>query len=355
MLGIDPRAAKAAWTVFLVALAVVVAYRARSTIIVFMIALLFAYLLLPVVALVERFTPRRMPAGLSLAIVYLALIGVIVVLIATVGSAIADEANSLAAQLPELLKNRQWIDTLPLPAWLEPARARLEQLLQTELDSGGKDILPFVKSLGGQIVSGARYLIYAILVPILAFFFLKDGRSIRQDIVERFADARRRATIDGILEDINRLLGQYIRALVLLSVSSFFAHLVFLGVTRAPYAVLMAGVAAIGEFLPGVGPAAGGAIVLLVTGLSGYSHPLAFVLFWILFRAFQDYAVSPYVMGQGVKLNPLLVLFGVLAGEQIAGVTGMFFSVPVIATLRVLFVRLQRSRRDEPAPARAIS
>jgi predicted PurR-regulated permease PerM len=48
-----------------------------------------------------------------------------------------------------------------------------------------------------------------------------------------------------------------------------------------------------------------------------------------------------------VELNPVLVLFGVLAGEQIAGVTGMFFSVPVIATLRVLFVRLQRSRRGE--------
>jgi predicted PurR-regulated permease PerM len=53
------------------------------------------------------------------------------------------------------------------------------------------------------------------------------------------------------------------------------------------------------------------------------------------------------LMGRGVELNPVLVLFGVLAGEQIAGVTGMFFSVPVIATLRVLFVRLQRARGTE--------
>jgi predicted PurR-regulated permease PerM len=49
-------------------------------------------------------------------------------------------------------------------------------------------------------------------------------------------------------------------------------------------------------------------------------------------------------MSSGVEVDPLLVLFGVLAGEQIAGVPGMFFSVPVIAALRVLYVRLRRQR-----------
>jgi len=111
--------------------------------------------------------------------------------------------------------------------------------------------------------------------------------------------------------------------------------------------VLLAGIAALGEFLPVVGPAAAAAITLLVTGLSGYDHLLAYAIFWIILRLFQDYAVSPYLMGKGVELNPMLVLFGVLAGEQIAGVTGMFFSVPVIATLRILFVRLQREHHRE--------
>ena len=104
--------------------------------------------------------------------------------------------------------------------------------------------------------------------------------------------------------------------------------------------------------MPVVGPAAGAAIVLAVTGMSGYTHLIAFILFWILFRMFQDYVVNPYVMGRGVELNPLLVLFGVLAGEQIAGVAGMFFSVPVIATLRVVFVRLQRARTREIVAAK---
>jgi predicted PurR-regulated permease PerM len=344
MLGIDPRAARYAWTVFLVALAVATAYAVRETLVIFMIAVFFAYLIMPLVALVQRFTPRKISPNISLGIVYLILIGGIVALSVTVGSAIVDEANNLATRLPDLLKNRQWIDKLPLPSWLEPVRARISQTLQAELDNGGKDVLPYVKSLGGQIVSGARYLIYIVLIPILAFFFLKDGTKIRQDVVESLADGERRSMIAEILDDINRLLGQYIRALVLLAVSSFIAHSVFLSVTGAQYGILLSGIAAIGEFLPVVGSAGSGAIILLVTGLSGYDHLAAFAIFWIVFRVFQDYVVSPYLMGKGVEMNPLLVLFGVLAGEQIAGVTGMFFSVPVIATLRVLFVRLKRAR-----------
>ena len=347
MLGIDPRAARAAWTVFLIALVVAVAYTVRVTLVVFMIALLFAYLLTPVVELVQRFTPKRISPRVALVIVYLALIGVIVALAVTVGSRIVDEANNLATRLPDLLKNRAWINQIPLPEWLEPVRARIAQMLQNELDNGGQDILPYVRSLGGQLLSGAKYLVYVVLVPILAFFFLKDGRGMREHFVAGLAAERQRLVVEEILEDINRLLGEYIRALVLLSVSSFICYSVFFGVTGAPYAVLLACIAAMGEFLPVVGPAAAGGIALVVTGLAGYTHLLALVIFWIVFRMFQDYVVSPYLMGKGVELNPVLVLFGVLAGEQIAGVTGMFFSVPVIATLRVLFVRYRRARGAE--------
>lgn len=350
MLGIDPRALRAAWTVLLLALVVAAAYAIRSTLAVFMIAVFFAYLLMPLVDAVGHYTPRRVSGTLALAIVYLMLVGFIVALALTVGSRIVDESNSLAVRLPDLLKNREWIDKIPLPYWLEPMRARMVQWLQEEINTGGRDILPYVKSFGGQLITGARYILYIVLVPILAFFFLKDGRKIRHDVIDSL-DETNQLVVEEILDDINRLLGQYIRALVLLSVSSFIANSIFLGTTDAPYALLLAVISALGEFLPVVGPAAGAAIILAVTGLSGYTHLITFILFWILFRMFQDYVVNPYVMGKGVELNPLLVLFGVLAGEQIGGVAGMFFSVPTIATLRVVFVRLQRTRtRDIVMP-----
>jgi predicted PurR-regulated permease PerM len=353
MLGIDTRAARAAWTVFLLALLIAAAYAIRETLVVFMAALLFAYMLMPLVGLVERFTPRQVSPRIALAIVYLLLVGAIVALSITLGSQLVEEANSLAERLPNLISNRSWIDRIPLPAVLEPVRARIVQTVQAQLESGGKGILPYVGRLGTQILSGAKYVVYIVLIPILAFFFLKDGREMREAMVISLVDESRRRVVDNILEDINVLLGEYIRALVLLAISSFTANSLFLGISGAPYAILLAGAAGLGEFLPVVGPAAAAIIILLVTGLSGYGHLLLYVIFWILYRIFQDYVLSPYLMGRGVKLNPMLVLFGVLAGEQIAGVIGMFFSVPVIATLRVLFVRLRRARSGDLIAPRA--
>jgi predicted PurR-regulated permease PerM len=344
MLGIDPKAARAAWTVFLVALLAATAYAIRETLAVFVIALLFAYLLIPLVGFVERITPRQISPRIALAIVYLLLVGAIVTLALTLGSRLANEANSLALQLPALVKNPDWMQRIPLPSWLEPARASVIQKVQEQLSSGGEEILPYIKGLGGQLVSGAKYALYLVLIPILAFFFLKDGAAIRDEFVVGLVEERRRPVVDNILEDINLLLGEYIRALVLLSASSFTAHNLFLGFSGAPYSVLLAGVAALGEFIPVVGPAGAGLIVILVTSLSGYTHVLLYVIFWLLFRLVQDYIVSPYLMSKGVQLNPMLVLFGVLAGDQIAGVLGMFLSVPLLAILRVLFVRLRRAR-----------
>jgi predicted PurR-regulated permease PerM len=216
--------------------------------------------------------------------------------------------------------------------------------VRDELSSSGQEILPYIKGLGGQLISGAKYALYLVLIPILAFFFLKDGAVIRDEFLAALVEENRRPVVDNILEDINLLLGEYIRALVLLSVASFTAHAIFLAATGAPYAVLLSGAAALGEFVPVVGPAAGGLIIILVTGLSGYTHVLLYILFWVLYRMVQDYVLSPYLMSKGVQLNPMLVLFGVLAGDRIAGVLGMFLSVPLLAILRVMFVRLRRAR-----------
>lgn len=352
MLGIDPRAARAAWTILLIALLVAAAYAVREILAVFMIALLFAYMLMPLVGLVERFTPKQVSTRLALVIVYVILVGIIITLIITLGSRLVDEANSLAARLPGLITNQGWVYRIPLPKWLDPIRDRLVQTLQTDFANGGKGILPYVAQVGGRLVSGAKYVLYMVLIPILAFFFLKDGHEMRKSLVESLADQSEQPVVDNILEDINLLLGAYIRALVLLSLASFTANSLFLGITGAPYAILLAGVAALGEFIPVIGPLAAGLLIIVVTGLSGYDHVLLYVIFWIAFRLFQDYVFSPFLMGRGVKLNPLLVLFGVLAGDKIAGIAGMFFSVPVIATLRVIFIRLRRARTLETIPPR---
>ena len=68
------------------------------------------------------------------------------------------------------------------------------------------------------------------------------------------------------------------------------------------------------------------------------------LIFLVAYRMLQDYVVSPHLMGQGVELHPLLVLFGVFGGAEVAGVPGSFLSVPVLALARILYLRIRRSR-----------
>jgi predicted PurR-regulated permease PerM len=130
------------------------------------------------------------------------------------------------------------------------------------------------------------------------------------------------------------------RALVLLGVVASLAYGLFFSLVGVPYGILLAAVALPLEFIPMVGPLAGATVVLLVAGLSGSHHLLAIFLFLVVFRFFQDYVVSPQLLSAGMKLHPLLVIFGVLAGASIAGVAGSFLSVPVLAGLRIVYRQL---------------
>ena len=167
---------------------------------------------------------------------------------------------------------------------------------------------------------------------------------MREAIVDS-VDLRRRDLVDNIFSDIHLLLAQYIRALVLLSLATFIFYSIFLGIARVPYPVLLAGAAALLEFIPAVGPLAAALIIVLVAAVTGYAHILVLILFLGLYRLFQDYVLNPYLMSTGVELHPLLVLFGVLAGNELLGVPGMFFSVPAMAVLRLIVIRLRRRAR----------
>ena len=93
------------------------------------------------------------------------------------------------------------------------------------------------------------------------------------------------------------------------------------------------------EFIPLVGPLVTAVLMISVALLSGYPHWAVLIVFLAAWRMVQDYAVAPRVMGQSVELHPLGAIFGVLAGGEIAGVLGIYLSIPVMASLRIVWRR----------------
>jgi predicted PurR-regulated permease PerM len=346
MLGIDRRVLQTAWTVFLFAFMLAAIYEIRRTLILFALALFLANLLLPVVERVHWLIPPAGSRGPAAALVYLALTGILVALAIPIGSKIAEQSLSLAGRLPSEIQ-RDPLGHVQLPAWLEPARPRLDQFAREQMARFAQDVLPMLSSAGEQVLSGIGSVLRLILVPILSFLILKDGITIRRALVQAF-DPGARALVDGILTDLHLLLARYMRALLLLAVATFVSHAAFLTGIGVPYSLLLAGIAATLEVIPVIGPLTGAVVILLVAAFSGYQHLLWLVLLLAVYRLFQDYVLSPYLMSAGVAVHPVLVLLGVMAGEQIGGIPGMFFSVPTIAALRVILVRVRKHNSDLP-------
>ncbi|HOQ44676.1 MAG TPA: AI-2E family transporter [Bryobacteraceae bacterium] len=344
MSGFDSRTAKAVWTIFLLALGLVVIYYIRTVLLVFVLAILLAYLLAPVVDLVSGWFRLRARRVWALAIVYTAFVGVLVLAGALVGDRVAQEASNLAQGFPKLEQTLEQRLSEPGPAWIQPVKNYLLTQIREHGQSFSGVLVPVVQKAVSHAFSLLSSILFVVLIPILSFFFLKDGKEMLESALGLLSEERREVWLD-ISADVHNLLGQFIRALVILSIATFVFYAAFFAVARMPYAVLLATIAGALEFIPVFGPLSAAVIIVTVAIFAGYPHILAILIFLGAYRVFQDYILSPHLMSSGVALHPIVVIFGALAGEALAGVPGMFLSVPVLATLRVVFVRIRKSSR----------
>jgi predicted PurR-regulated permease PerM len=135
------------------------------------------------------------------------------------------------------------------------------------------------------------------------------------------------------------MLAHFVRAQLTLAALTLLMYSSVLGIMRMPYALVLGTLGGLLEFIPVVGPLAAGLVIVGVALLLSFPHWLALVIFLGIWRLIQDYITSPRIMGQSMELHPLAAIFGVMAGGEVAGILGIFLSIPVMATLRILFRR----------------
>jgi predicted PurR-regulated permease PerM len=290
----------------------------------------------------DRALPASRTRTPALAIAYAIFIAAVVIAAVQIGTRVVDQANTLAADFPGMIA--RWENPSPgaSPA-VNSFKAQVVERVRTALAERGNDLISSLPKAGRQLLTLLGNLLFVVIIPVLAFFFLKDASAARQSILELVEEGPHRALLDDVLTDIDVLLAHYMRALVVLSLATLTAYGVFFVIMGVPYGILLAALAAVLEFIPMVGPISSAAAIILVTAVSG-GHVLAILIFLAAYRMFQDYLLSPHLMGHGVQLHPLLVLFGVFAGAEVAGIAGTFLSVPLLALVRVLYIRVRKAR-----------
>jgi len=202
----------------------------------------------------------------------------------------------------------------------------------------------FASSALGYVV----YIPWLFLIPILAFFLLKDAESFRRSALRMLPRGRWRWRGDEFFQDINSTLAAYIRAQ--LTACLFIGVVCALGFTvlGLPGGLVMGVLAGVFEFVPLVGPLTIALLAaLLAVFHAGLFNAFLVLLFLGVLRILQDYVVYPKLIGQGIHLHPLAVIFAILAGEKIAGVAGIFLAIPVVAILTVSYRHWMEHRGSE--------
>ncbi len=318
-------------------------YAARRTLILFLFAIFFAYLINPGVLRLEKIVHSRARA---IAVVYLLLLIGLVIFGFLLGPRVARQATRLGNALPGLMDKggsgqiSGQIGQIAIQlghqrGWSEATQNGIVNFVKNHRE----DISRVAQRLGLRAAELAQDVWVLFLVPILAIFFLRDGSSFYEVLLSLVQSRGRREFLHDVLRDLNQMLAQFIRAQLTLAALSFVAYSAFLSAMRVPYAMILSTAGGALEFVPVVGPLVAGTSMIVVAALTGYSHWPFLLLFLLIWRGVQDYVIVPRIMGGRVELHPLAALFGILAGGEIAGVLGVYLSIPVMASLRIVWRR----------------
>ena len=129
--------------------------------------------------------------------------------------------------------------------------------------------MPILQRAGTQLLTGVGLILPIVLIPILAFFFLKDGRTITRSLIGSMDAKQDRMIVRRILDDIHNVLKNYISYLVILALITFAVYTLFLKLVGVEYELLLAGFAGLLEFIPVIGPAVALVVIVVVAIVTG--------------------------------------------------------------------------------------
>jgi len=333
----DRRTANILLTILLFAAVLVTVYAARRILVVFFFAILFAYLLDPLVRVLQRhsilFRNLRGPAVVE---VYLAFLILIALIAHGVAPGVLRATDNLFDEVPVLLDG---LSTGEIAAeigdkygWSDAQKRRLRSFLAGHRE----DVQSLVRS-GERYTSDAVQAVgWFLLIPLLAIFFLRDGPHIAKVIIKLASAGGKYGAIQGVADEINATLRSYIRAKVILGGLSFMFYSAAMLLLSFPHATALGLVGGVLEFIPAAGWMVSAATFIGV-GVLTNSHWIWMAVLLGIWRMAQDYYTSPRVMGHNLEIHPLMTIFAVLVGWEVGGILGIYLLVPIIAAIRAIW------------------
>jgi predicted PurR-regulated permease PerM len=343
-------------------------------ILLFLVAAIIAVLLEPLVRALQRI---HIPRGLSIAIVYLSFAAAMVVLVVALGVVVVDRtqaaANRIDAYLTEDVgqtgETEAERDVDRFQAWLDG-----HGLERIEIRTEGQDLVDRIQKadpekytsevidfLEGAAFSIIELLFSLVLVIVVSIYMLLDMDRLARGIDRRFPPA---PGSEPLLRRVESAVAGYVKGQALVSLiigASAGVGLWLIGTLgwakgQDDYALLFGSWVAVAELIPYLGPWLGAIPPVIYALIVDPFSAIWVTLLFLGIHQIEGHVVVPKVMGTALRLHPLLVIFGLLAGGQIYGLPGVFLALPTLAAARAIWeffaerVQLERWSTGGPVP-----
>lgn len=301
----------------------------------FFIALLISYLLHPVVSLLNR---RKVPRTMAVLLIYAVFLTSVAVILLNLIPIFVNQVKELNEHLPELSMRAQSLvdglnDSKVVPLSI---RDGINQSF-VKLEKGiSQSVSQYLDGIGSKL----NMLFMIMIVPFLAFYMLKDYRHLERTAITAVPQTHRKLTVKLLL-DIDTALGNYIRGQLLVCI--IVGVLAYTGywLIKMPYPLLLASLVALFNIIPYLGPFFGAAPALIMASTISIKMMLLVLVVNVAVQVLEGNVISPQVVGKTLKMHPLMIIFALLIGGEIAGIYGLILAVPTFAVCKVIYHHLR--------------
>jgi len=295
----------------------------------FVVAMIISYVLNPVVCMLAA---RKMPRGIAVLLIYAVFLTCLAVILINLIPMLIEQMEELNEHLPEMTMHAQNImnnlDNRGVPVGIKEG---VDQWLLQWEDRLAKGISNFMDHIGSTI----NIVLNIFIIPFLIFYILKDFDVFERAVVSLLPRTRRKASV-RLLKEIDEALGNYVRGQFLVClIVGILAYIGYM-IVGMPYALLMASIVAVFNIVPYLGPFLGAAPAVVMASTISWKMVLMVIIVNWLCQLLESNIVSPQVVGKKLHLHPMLIIFALLVGGEIAGIVGLILAVPLFAVLKVI-------------------
>ncbi|NMB09333.1 MAG: AI-2E family transporter [Tissierellia bacterium] len=310
-----------------------------STIVTLLISVVIAYLINPLVKHLEN---RGFKRSIAILIVYLVVIVFLVILGVLVVPRTANQFMNFVYRIPVIMQdfsanfnnfNKQIFENIPV-------LGNIADKLVTELDSIINVLQEKLFGVMANFASSApnvlNILIRLVLVPVFAFYFLLDKERLTSGIIS-IVPKQRQEKFLNVCKDIDLANSQFVRGRLLMALFVGITTMIFLLIMGIDFALVIGIITCIADIIPYIGPFLGFIPAVVIALFQSPLKALIVAIAFVLIQWIENNILAPKILGSSIGMNPLVILLSLILGGGMFGVVGMIFSVPVVATLKILY------------------